>query len=274
MDFIFSEECLKYKSMGHPESPERLEAAYDFLKDKFNFITPEPVSDEDLHLVHTSRHVKSVKNNDFFDFDSPNYENIYDFATLSAGGAVKAQEIQGFSLTRPPGHHAGKDFLGGFCYFNNIAIAVKKSGLKTLILDIDGHHGNGTEDVFLGDKQVTFISLHRTGIFPGTGHSSKDNIFNYPFRGKCGDEKYLETFEQALDAVSDIKFEQIAVSAGFDGHVNDMLASLGITTEAYQKIGEMISFFNLPTFAVGEGGYVGRDLGPNILSFVNGLKNK
>lgn len=274
MNIIFSEECLKYRSAGHPESPERLQVAYSILKDKFNVISPVAVEESDLLLVHSARHIKSVRDEDFYDADSPAYDDIYYYATLSAGAAVKAQEVQGFSLMRPPGHHAGKNALGGFCYFNNLAIAVKKSGLKTLIVDFDGHHGNGTENIFLGDDQVVFISLHRKGIFPGSGNLSRDNIYNYPLSGGTGDEKWLATFENALEQVAGIEFEQLAISAGFDAHINDPLASLGLSTALYGQIGTRLAELNLPTFAVLEGGYIGTDLGQNILSFINGLKNK
>ncbi len=274
MNIVFSGDCLKYRAVGHPESPERLVTASNFLKDKLTFINPVPVEEKDLLLAHGSEHIERIRSGNFFDFDSPCYDDIYYYATLAAGGAVKAMEIQGFSLMRPPGHHAGKNFLGGFCYFNNLAVAVRKSGLKTLIVDFDGHHGNGTEDIFLGDENVSFISIHRIGIFPGSGHHSSGNVFNYPLARQCGDEKYLKTLETALDRVADIEFEQLAVSAGFDGHVGDPIASLGISTPTYQEIGKMLAGLNLPTFAVLEGGYVGEDLGKNILSFINGIKSR
>ncbi len=272
MNIIFDRECLNYKERGHPESPERVKAAYDFLKQHFTILAPEPVTEEDLRLVHSARHIDKVKTGNFFDFDSPTYENIFHYASLSAGAAVKAREVQGFSIMRPPGHHSGKNYLGGFCYFNNLAVAVKKSGLKTLIVDFDAHHGNGTEDIFLGDPQVVYISLHRSGIFPGTGHGSRQNIFNFPLTRNTGDEKYLETLTSALQGVGDMEFEQLAVSAGFDGYSRDPLASLSLSTEVYGEIGRILGGLNLPTFSVLEGGYVVSDLGPNILSYLNGLK--
>lgn len=273
MDLVFSENCLEYNALGHPESPARIKTAYDFLKDKFAFVAPDNVEEKDLLLAHDKELIHMVKSGNFTDLDSPTYENIYFYATLSVGGAIKAMKVNGMSLMRPPGHHAGKNYLGGFCYFNNIAIAVKKSGLKTLIVDFDGHHGNGTEDIFFGDEQVTFISIHRKGIFPGSGNNSSNNIFNYPLLTPCGDKKYLKTLETALSKISAQGYEQLAVSAGFDGHLKDPLASLGLSTSTYGRIGKMLSELNLPTFAVLEGGYVGEDLSQNILSFINGFKS-
>lgn len=270
MEIVFSEKALDYGVIGHPESPERVKKAYNYLKDKFQFKTPDMASEEDPRLVHTDELVEKIKAGNFFDPDCPVYENLIEQALLAVGGALTAQNIKGFSLMRPPGHHAGKNFIGGFCYFNNIAIAVKKSGLKTLIIDIDGHHGNGTEDIFHGDENVYFISLHRAIGFPGTGKKSKDNIINYPL-SHLDDEEYIETLKEGLNKIPDKGFEQIAVSAGFDAHENDPLASLGISTEGYEKIGQVISEYNLPTFAVLEGGYIGEDLGKNIEAFINGL---
>ena len=103
-----------------------------------------------------------------------------------------ASKIGGFSLTRPPGHHVGKYgaalgvYTRGFCYLNNIAIAVKESNKKTLILDIDGHHGNGTQEIFLGDENVTYVSVHQSPNFPGTGHATEANCINFALPAKRG----------------------------------------------------------------------------------------
>ena len=273
MKLVFSERSLEYEAPGHPESPERVRVAFECVRDKFEVVSPEPAGEKDLLLVHTPEFVEKVKGENFKELDSPAHENIFYYATLAVGAAIKAQEIKGFSLMRPPGHHAGRDYLGGFCYFNNLAVAVKKSGLKTLIVDFDGHHGDGTEDIFLGDDQVEYISLHRTGIYPGSGLDSYLNVYNYPLGAYCGDENYFKKLTEALGLVADKNFEQIAVSAGFDGHVNDPLASLGLSTSAFEEIGRMLAQFNLPTFAVLEGGYIGEELAVNILAFIEGLES-
>jgi len=273
MKIIFDERCLEFHEPGHPESPERVRCAAEYLRDKFEFVKPQPASEEDLLLVHTPRLVESVKNSTFFDFDCPRYPNIYDYALLSAGGAILASEVGGFSLMRPPGHHVGKDFLGGFCYFNNIAVAVKRSGKRTLIVDIDGHHGNGTQDIFLGDPQVVYLSLHRSPLYPGTGLSSVQNCLNFPLPARCGDEVYLDTLGKALQqALEGFEPEQVALSVGLDGYERDPLASLGLSTAAYREIGRRVAEMNLPVFAVLEGGYVPEALGPNIEALIEGLE--
>lgn len=275
MKIIFDKRCLEFGEPGHPESPERVRRAAEYLRDGYEFLQPEPAGEEDLLLVHTPRLVESVRDGTFFDFDCPRYPDIYDYALLAAGGAILASQASGFSLMRPPGHHVGKDFLGGFCYFNNIAIAVKRSGKRTLIVDIDGHHGNGTQDIFMGDPQVVYVSLHRSPLYPGTGLDSVRNCLNFPLPARCGDEIYLETLDRALQQVLEgFTPERVAISAGFDGYERDPLASLGLSTTAYRKIGERIAKLGLPSFAVLEGGYVPEALGPNIAALIAGLERE
>lgn len=275
MKIVFSEECLGYRSPGHPESPERVKLAHEYLsKNRFEFIEPSAASEADILLVHTEEHLRSLKDLDFYDADSPRHPDIYRYASLSAGAAITASKEGGFSLTRPPGHHAGPSSVAGFCYLNNIAIAVKKLAKKNLIVDIDGHHGNGTQAIFLADSTVIYISLHGSPLYPGTGLESHDNCYNYPLRASCGDKVYLDTFDRALGSIDLSGVEQVAISAGFDGHETDPLASLGLTSLAFRKIGERISRLNLPLFAVLEGGYDGTKLGPNIEQLLQGLESQ
>ena len=127
MKIVFSPKCLEYGSPYHPENPRRVQLAYEYLKDKYQFIEPKPATEEDLLLVHTKEYIEKIKRGNFYDPDTPAYDNIYEYAKLSAGAAILAAKEKAFSLMRPPGHHAGKRgrALGaptlGFCYFNNIA---------------------------------------------------------------------------------------------------------------------------------------------------------
>ncbi|MCK4307244.1 histone deacetylase [candidate division WOR-3 bacterium] len=262
MRFVFSEKCLEYKSPGHPESPERVELIYGFLKSKgVEFEKPPACKEEDILRVHTKELLEKVKGENFFDPDTPALSGIYEHARKSAGGAVLAAEVSaagdtGFSIMRPPGHHATRGSLGGFCYFNNMAIAVKKFGKKTAILDIDCHHGNGTEDIFLGDEDVLYLSLHRYGFFyPGSGGESRGNIKNYPLSFGIGENEYLETLNQALEEVNKFDPELVGVSVGFDTYKLDPVGGLGLEIASYRKIGELIQELNRPTFYVLEGGY-------------------
>jgi acetoin utilization deacetylase AcuC-like enzyme len=275
---VFSEKCLGYGSW-HIENPERVRKAYEILKQKgYEFIEPEPASEEDILRVHDAEYVWNLKKGLVEDVDTPAYENIYEYAKLAAGGAILAAKINGFSLMRPPGHHAGKSgaalgaYTRGFCYLNNIAIAVKHLNKPTLILDIDGHHGNGTQEIFLGDKNVTYISLHRYPHYPGTGRASEGNCLNFPLRADCGEEIYLKTLADALQKIGTDHFEVVAVSAGFDTYTGD-LASLGLTERAYKEIGKLIKSLKKPTFFVLEGGYQGENIGKAINELLKESQN-
>jgi len=274
---IFSEKCLEYGSW-HIEGPERVKRAYEILRERgYEFLTPEPAAEEDVLRVHDDEYVWNLKNGLEEDADTPAYENIYEYARLSAGGAILAAKVNGFSLMRPPGHHAGRNgaalgaYTRGFCYLNNIAIAVKHLNKPTLILDIDGHHGNGTQEIFLGDKKVTYVSLHRHPHYPGTGYNSEANCLNFPLWADCGDEAHLKTLDEALGKVDVGKFDVVAVSAGFDTHAGD-LASLSLTEKGYKEIGKRIAALNKPTFFVLEGGYRGEIIGKDIDQLLKGME--
>jgi len=274
MKLVYSPKCLEYEEPGHPESPERLRRAYAYLKDKYEFLEPAPATDDDLLKAHSFKQISQVRANEFFDPDSPRYRNIDSYARMAAGAAILAANEQAFSLMRPPGHHAARERVAGFCYFNNISIAVKSTNKKTLIIDFDGHHGDGTQAIFLGDEQAIFVSLHRTPWYPGTGLRSEQNCFNYPLHAFCGDSAYLQTLDQALDKIDLRDVEQIAVSAGFDAFIDDPLASLGLSTECFYEIGKRVAHLKFPTFAVLEGGYNVTHLGPNIHAFLRGLNSR
>lgn len=273
---IFSEKCLEYGKF-HIESPERVKIAAKILKERgYEFLEPEPASEKDLLSVHEVDYIEKLKRGEIEDPDTPAYENIYEYARLSAGGAILAAKVGGFSLMRPPGHHVGKHgkALGvqtkGFCYLNNIAIAIKYLGKPSLILDIDGHHGNGTEEIFLGDKNVIYLSLHRSPFYPGTGLESRENCFNFPLEADCGEETYLKTLDKALRKIDLRKIEMIAVSAGFDGHRGD-LASLGLTERTFGEIGKRLAKLKKYTFFVLEGGYIGQNVGQDISELIQGF---
>jgi acetoin utilization deacetylase AcuC-like enzyme len=275
---VFSEKCLGYGSW-HIEGPERVRKASEILKIRgYEFLAPERASEEDLLRAHDNDYLWMVKKGLVEDGDTPAYDNIFEYARLSAGGALLAAKIKGFSLMRPPGHHCGTNgaALGaatrGFCYLNNIAIAVKHLDKPTLILDIDGHHGNGTQEIFLGAENVTYLSLHRHPNYPGTGAASEGNCLNFPLPPDCGDKIYLRALDKALGTVNVGRLELVAVSAGFDTHAGD-LASLGLTEKGYREIGIKIAALRRPTFFVLEGGYDGGHVGKDIDEMLTGFES-
>ena len=274
MNIFFSSKCLEYRSPGHPESPDRVKLAWEFLRDKYSHQETEAAAEEDILLVHTPGHLKRVREGNFFDPDTPNLPRIYEYALLSAGGAIQAaKETQSVSLNRPPGHHAGVDFLGGFCYFNNLAIAVTKvlpEYKRIAILDIDGHHGNGTEDIFKERTDVLYVSLHQSPAYPGTGLSSSRNIKNFPLPPGTSFQEYLKKYIQAIESIAEFQPALIAISAGFDTYEKDPLLSLNLEPETYKEMGKTVKDLNLPYFVVLEGGYTA-DLGLLLHAFLQGL---
>ena len=311
MLIIHSPRCLEYAAPGHPERPDRVRSAATALaQGSHTWLTPEPCSDEDILRVHTAAHLESVKRGDFADADTPNFPNIYELARLAAGAAILAAEsatatAPAFSLMRPPGHHAERDRVMGFCYFNNIAIAAAKvlenvgapfrarsasdgpvansvapgrallqhaKPAKVAILDFDCHHGNGTEDIFRGDDRVLFVSLHQSPCYPGTGLDSQQNIVNYPLPPGTGEKQFLATLDEALKKIEAFEPTLLAVSAGFDAYKRDPITQMGLEVETFGAIGARLKTFcagTLPSFAVLEGGYA-RDLADCIVAFVNG----
>ena len=137
-------------------------------------------------------------------------------------------------------------------------------------MDIDTHHGNGTQEIFQGCEDVVYISLHTWGIYPGTGYRSEGNCFNYPLPPGTDDKLYLKTLRKALSAVDPSQFEVVAVSAGFDTLEGD-LGRMRLTVGCYREIGKLIASLGLPVFAVLEGGYT-RKLGECIDNFIRGLE--
>jgi acetoin utilization deacetylase AcuC-like enzyme len=274
---VYSEKCLGYGTW-HIEGPQRVKTAYEILKTKgYEFVEPTPATEEDLLTVHDADYLWNLKKGLVEDTDTPAYDKIYEFAKLSAGGALLASKINGFSLMRPPGHHVGEFgaalgvYTRGFCYINNIAIAVKQLGKKTLILDIDGHHGNGTQEIFLGDEKIVYVSIHQSPNYPGTGALTEGNCINFALPADVGEQKYLETLDKALSMVDLGRFEAVAVSAGFDTQLGD-LASLGLTQKSYWQIGRRIALLKKPAFFVLEGGYMGEKNGANIDQLLRGCE--
>jgi acetoin utilization deacetylase AcuC-like enzyme len=280
MKIFFSPQCLKYSQPWHPESPERVRATVQYLKDKgVEFIEPQPCDDADILLAHTPELLDRVKRGDFFDPDTPALPDIYEHAKLAAGSAVNAATLslegeKTFSLMRPPGHHATRSNLGGFCYFNNVAIASlksKKAADRIAIIDFDCHHGNGTEDIFIGKKDFLYVSLHQSPLYPGTGLQNRGNCMNYPLSASTSPDQYLSILSEGLGHVEKFKPDLVAISAGFDSYKLDPITSLTLEQSTYKEIGRMFAGLNKPLFAVLEGGY-SKDIPQCIYEFLIGLE--
>ena len=249
MKVIFHPRFYEVYAGDPAAAPGRMEATVKELGGTFEFVEPEPASERDIERVHGRSHIQSVRQEDL----------VYEIGLLAAGGAILASKMAfegqpAFGLIRPPGHHASPHSCWGFCYFNNIAIAIKRlihdgKIRKALILDFDLHFGDGTANTFQGSQDV--IYSHPEG-------SNRD-----PF---------LKDLQQALQ--TEKAYDILAVSAGFDRHEEDWGGLL--KTEDYFDIGKWVKESSLQhcrgkRFGVLEGGYNHAVLGRNVRRFLQGL---
>ena len=245
MKVIFHPDYYSVYTQDPASAPGRLEAVMGVIEPHTEFVTPEPATEADIAAVHTGVHIETVRQT-----------GLYDISALAAGGAVLAAQIgltePCFALIRPPGHHASAASAWGFCYFNNMAVAIRamrRAGkIQTaLILDIDLHYGDGTVNT-LGKRPDVVIC----------------NIEDPDRRS------YLKTVVQALDSHP---ADLIGVSAGFDNHLEDWGGLL--RTEDYRTIGQAVRQAAVRNrggcFGILEGGYNHSVLGQNVNAFLRGL---
>lgn len=203
---------------------------------------------------------------------------------LTAADAVIAGAPSAYALCRPPGHHAFSDLAGGFCYLNNVAIAAEHMTArwpKVAILDVDVHHGNGTQGIFYDRGDVLFVSLHGdpADYFPffagyaeerGAGDGVGCNL-NLPLAQGSGDAPFLERLDQGLAAIRAHAPGALLVSLGFDAYENDPIGCLKVTTKGFGEVARRVRELGLPTLLVQEGGYDCDGLRPNLTSFLDGF---
>lgn len=249
MKVVFHENFRQTYTRDPAASPGRLDHALELVqKNGYDIVQPSPCSEEDVLLVHTPFHLESVRRDGM----------VYSMALLAAGAAIKASDLAmegkpAFALCRPPGHHASPDSCWGFCYFNNIAIAVQRllqqeSVKRAVIIDFDLHFGDGTSNALGRNQAVSFWHVK--------GRNSID---------------FVENLEQYLQGIS---ADIVAVSAGFDRHVKDWGGML--TTEDYGTMGRILGSFagkecRGRIFAALEGGYNHRSLGDSVAAFLEGV---
>jgi len=283
MVIVHSPRCLEYSAPGHPERPERiLTAAAELEESPHTWLVPEPCPEADILRVHTAAMLRDVQIGHYEDVDTPHFTNIYELARLSAGSAILAAEqalagTPAFSLMRPPGHHAEHNRVMGFCYFNNVAIAVAKllaenKARHIAILDFDCHHGNGTEAIFRGDDHVLFVSLHQSPCYPNTGLVSLENCVNFPLPPRTGPAEFLHAIDDALAKIRTFAPDLLAVSAGFDMHEDDPITDMALDAETYREVGRRIAALRLPSFIVLEGGYANA-FADCVATFVDGWES-
>ncbi|MBI4411415.1 MAG: histone deacetylase [Deltaproteobacteria bacterium] len=261
---IWDSRFLKHDTgKGHPECPRRLLAIKEVLDTDSTLIrlVPRAATEEEIGWVHSKEHIENVKktanaDHGYFDLDTPFGSGSSESAFLAVGGLLEAVESvwtkkvdNAFAFPRPPGHHAESTRAMGFCLFNNIAVAaeylVRQKGLKRVaIVDIDVHHGNGTQHFFYDRDDVFYISTHRFPFYPGTGAAhetgegkGKGYTLNLPFDALGDDDDYKKGYdEKILPALHEYRPEFVLVSAGFDAHKRDPLGGMKITKGGFKMM--------------------------------------
>ena len=269
---------------GHPERPERAHV-FDtvgaaWARKGGNVHAPRPATKDELLLVHDAGYLADIDRRAgqpaMLDADTFMSPESRDIAQLAAGAAVQAAEHAldshepAFALVRPPGHHAERDRAMGFCLFNNVAVAaaaMRRRGLARIaIIDIDVHHGNGTQAMFYGDRRVLYVSTHQYPFYPGTGAATETGhgdglgfTVNVPMEAGATDADYLHVHRAIVSPIVDQYAPQLTiVSAGYDAHAHDPLASMRMTTAGYAAVVASVRDLALRTGAlalVTEGGY-------------------
>jgi acetoin utilization deacetylase AcuC-like enzyme len=281
---ITDEKCANYSHSGHPERPMRITATIARLKGqtelRLQWLAPTQATDQQILRAHAPEMLARLQIPEDFDSDTPYYENIPTYARASAAAALDALKCARagenvFSLMRPPGHHATRGRAMGFCYLNNIAIAVLEALAtgreRVAVFDFDVHHGNGTEDILLDRSNVAFFSVHQFPAYPGTGQTNVGkNCFNYPVAPSRPRQTWRAALAQALNDVKKYTPGLIAVSAGFDAYAGDPLAEGGLLADDFFWLGQELRGMNVPFFSLLEGGYSG-DLPELIVAYLKGI---
>lgn len=281
--------------IGAVHSPEYL----TFLKNIYTrWQRIEGAGEEVIPNIHPARRTdgypKSASGQSGFhqaDTACPIAKGTWEAAYWSAQSAITGADLitggeqNAYVLSRPPGHHAFGDLAGGFCFLNNSAIAAERlrsSGLRPAILDVDVHHGNGTQGIFYDRDDVLTVSVHADperfypffwgfGQERGEGRGLGYNL-NLPLARGTGDEMFLKTLDTALERVSNFGADVLIVALGLDASIDDPFQGLAITQEGFARIGAAMAGLNIPVLFVQEGGYISDTLGINLTRTLAGFQ--
>jgi acetoin utilization deacetylase AcuC-like enzyme len=263
--FFYPEGHEAHFNLGHPERPERVEAIREAMESAglwaaYPHLDPVELPEAVLHNIHTPAYLQTLeqisKQGRNFDLDTYTTPASWDLALKAAGGAAavasavwRREAKRGFALTRPPGHHATPDRALGFCLLNNISLAaeylIQEMGAKKLaIVDLDLHHGNGTQEIFYRRGDVFYLSTHQSPLYPGTGRLDETGAgpgqgrnANFPLPPYSGDQAFQTVMRELILPLLDrYQPEMILVSYGFDPHWSDPLGHLRLCAPVYGNL--------------------------------------
>ncbi|MBT8198294.1 MAG: histone deacetylase [Acidimicrobiia bacterium] len=284
---------------GHPERPDRLAAAHAGLELSQAQLIPieaPPIDDVELRRVHSPDYIEAIRRfcasgGGAIDADTVVVGESWEASLRAAGAGLAAIETvaagaadAAFCAVRPPGHHATPSRAMGFCIFNNIAIAARHladAGERVVILDVDVHHGNGTQKMFDTHRDVLYLSLHEFPAYPGTGWidesgtgGGEGSVINVPLPANSAGDVYHEAIERVIvPVVAEAEPDWVLVSAGYDAHDNDPLADLRLLGGDYGRaIGAVAAAVPDPRWVFFlEGGYDLEAIAGSVAATVDGL---
>jgi len=282
----------KMKIVVHPKVAEFKRPGFleefsfkDFAKEEF-FRRDIPDGEKFLSLVHTEKHIRKIKKAcevKAYLAEMQLTQECYEIACLGVGTVILASEEGNFAIQCMTGHHAGRESAMGFNLFNSLAIAAQRlvnQGKRVCIIDIDGHHGNGTQNIFYDTDQVLFCSIHQRDAFPSTGNKKEIGkgrgtgyTLNIPIPKDSGDNIFLESIKEVIRKAVDFKPDIVGICAGFDGYYTDKLLELNYSLKGFYDCGKMVGQNFKQVFASLGGGYHG-NLAKCIFTFVAGINQE
>ena len=267
MIVIHDPACAEFGSYMRPEQPARVLKTREHLlatHPDWAWQAPLPVAEETVLLAHDAALLARLRKAEDFDADTPYFDCIAERALASVGGSLAALDHalagrRAFSLMRPPGHHATRSRAMGFCYLNQVAVAVleaRRRGVRRVaVWDFDAHHGNGSEEILDNASGVLYVSVHQSPCYPGSGLHAHGNCANFPVVPRTPRAAVLEIFRKSWNEILAFHPDLVFVSAGFDAYARDPLAHLTLEVEDFGVLGRWVRESGLPTAAVLEGGY-------------------
>lgn len=287
MNEVFNQQTL-LELVKRVHTKDYIEFLQSVKDSKFKKLYPSVRPYGNNKVIQLNPHILAGKY--LFDTFTPFTHNIFEVALNSSNLALSSSQYSldnntvSYALCRPPGHHATKNLVGGYCYLANASIVaeyVLSLGLKPCILDIDYHHGNGAQEIWYDSNKVLTISIHREteDKFPyysgDAEEKGKEQGLNYnlnlPLKAGAHEDIYLQTLQKALQKIKENDINFVIVSAGFDTYKLDPLGDFKLEIDSYKKIASEIAKLNLPTTILQEGGYHLDDLGKCVSSFLSGF---